>query len=31
VAGCYAIRVAIGNAASTWQHVEKTWHAVTQR
>jgi aromatic-L-amino-acid/L-tryptophan decarboxylase len=31
VAGCYAIRVAIGNAASTWQHVEKTWLAVTQR
>jgi aromatic-L-amino-acid decarboxylase len=31
VAGCYAIRVAIGNAASSWQHVERAWLALQER
>jgi aromatic-L-amino-acid decarboxylase len=28
VHGCYAIRVAIGNAATGWEHVERMWTAL---
>ncbi|MDX6495739.1 MAG: aromatic-L-amino-acid/L-tryptophan decarboxylase, partial [Gaiellales bacterium] len=28
VSGRYAVRIAIGNAASGWQHVERAWLAL---
>ena len=30
VSGRYAVRIAIGNAGSGWQHVERAWLALRE-